>query len=51
MLLFLAASMLNSNAKIKNVPLVKDIFTMIELLEFIGLRIKISKKKIFRDLQ
>ena len=46
----LAASILCSNAKIKNVPLVKDIFTMIELLEFIGLRIKISKKKKFLEI-
>ena len=46
----LAASILSSNAKIKNVPLVKDIFTMIELLEFIGLRIKISKKKKFLEI-
>ena len=43
----LAASILSKMRKINiNVPLVKDIFTMIELLKFIGLKIKINKKKI-----
>ena len=42
----LAACILSKNIKLQNVPLVKDIFTMIELLEFIGLKIRISKKKI-----
>ncbi len=41
----LAASILANQVKIKNVPLVKDIFTMIELLNFIGLKIKLIKKK------
>ena len=41
----LAASILSTEAKIKNVPLVKDIFTMVELLNFIGLKTKITKKK------
>ena len=41
----LAASILANNVRIKNVPLVKDIFTMIELLHFIGLKIKLIKKK------
>ena len=41
----LAACIFSNNAKIKNIPLVKDIFTMIELLEFIGLKIKIFKKQ------
>ncbi len=41
----LAASILANNVKIKNVPLVKDILTMIELLNFIGLKTKLSKKK------
>tara|TARA_B100001057_G_scaffold368310_1_gene371778 strand:+ start:397 stop:1656 length:1260 start_codon:yes stop_codon:yes gene_type:complete len=49
----LAASILASHVKIKNVPLVKDIFTMIELLNFIGLKTKLIKKKntiqIFND--
>ena len=42
----LAACILSSKTKLQNIPLVKDIFTMIELLEFIGLKIKIIKKKI-----
>ncbi len=41
----LAASILANKVYLKNIPLVKDIFTMIELLSFIGLKIKISKKK------
>ena len=42
----LAASILSNQVTIKNVPLVKDIFTMVELLNFIGLKTKIIKKKI-----
>ena len=41
----LAASILAEKVKLSNIPLVRDIFTMIELLKFIGLKIKISKKK------
>ena len=41
----LAASILSNYSKIQNIPLVKDIFTMVELLEFIGLKVKIFKKK------
>ncbi len=41
----LAACILGNNIKLQNIPLVKDIFTMIELLEFIGLKVKILKKK------
>ncbi len=41
----LAASILGEKTKLKNIPLVKDIFTMVELLNFIGLRSKIVKKK------
>ena len=41
----LAACILSNNIKLQNIPLVKDIFTMIELLEFIGLKVKILKKK------
>ena len=41
----LAASILSDQVTIKNVPLVKDIFTMVELLNFIGLRTKIIKKE------
>ena len=40
----LAASILSNKSTIKNVPLVKDIFTMVELLNFIGLKTKIKKK-------
>ena len=41
----LAASILANNTKLKNVPLVKDIFTMLELLKFIGVVPKINYKK------
>ena len=47
----LAASILSSKAIIKNVPLVKDIFTMVELLNFIGLKTKIIKKKNIIEIQ
>ena len=43
----LAASILASNVKVRNIPLVKDIFTMVELLNFIGLKTKLNKKKKF----
>ena len=45
----LAATILNNNkTTLKNVPFVKDVSTMIELLKFVGLKIKadISKKKL-----
>ena len=41
----LAATILSNKTKLTNVPFVKDIFTMLELLKFIGLKIKIRKKK------
>ena len=41
----LAASILAKQVKLKNIPLVKDIFTMVELLNFIGLKAQIIKKK------
>ena len=41
----LAATILSNKVKLINIPLVKDIFTMIKLLEFIGLKKKINKKK------
>ncbi len=41
----LAASILAKNITLNNVPFVKDIFTMIELLKFIGIDIKIENKK------
>ncbi len=40
----LAASILAKQVRLKNIPLVKDIFTMVELLNFIGLKTKIIKK-------
>ena len=45
----LAALILANNAKLSNVPFVKDIFTMIELLKFIGINVKVnnSEKTIF----
>ena len=41
----LAATILANQVTLKNIPLVKDIFTMVELLNFIGLKTKINKKK------
>ena len=41
----LAASILANNVKLTNIPLVKDIYTMVELLKFIGLNANIEKKK------
>tara|TARA_B100001093_G_scaffold440381_1_gene440870 strand:- start:1911 stop:3170 length:1260 start_codon:yes stop_codon:yes gene_type:complete len=46
----LAASILASNVKVRNIPLVKDIFTMVELLNFIGLKTKLNKKKNLIDI-
>ena len=40
----LAASILADKVRLKNIPLVKDIFTMVELLNFIGLKTKIINK-------
>ena len=37
----LAASILAQKIKLSSIPFVKDIFTMIELLKFIGIKIKI----------
>ena len=41
----LAATILNNHTTIKNIPLVNDIITMLNLLKFIGLKFKLSKKK------
>ena len=41
----LAASILANQVRLKNIPLVKDIFTMVELLNFIGLKTRIEKEK------
>ena len=50
----LAASILSTSSEIKNIPLVNDIFTMVKLLKFIGLKCSLSKKnktiKIFNKL-
>ena len=40
----LAATILNNHTTIKNIPFVNDILTMLNLLRFIGLKYKISKK-------
>ena len=40
----LAATILSDETVIKNIPFVKDILTMTELLNFIGLKTKIDKK-------
>ena len=37
----LAATILANQVTLKNIPLVKDIFTMVELLNFIGLKQKL----------
>ena len=48
----LAASILNDEqTTIKNIPFVKDVFTMIELLNFVGLDTKIDKKKNFLEIK
>ena len=39
----LAASILGNKVKLSNIPLVKDIFTMLELLKFIGFKINVEK--------
>ena len=41
----LAASIFANKVRLENIPLVKDIFTMVELLNFIGLKTKIIKQK------
>ncbi len=47
----LAASILAKEVKLYNVPLVKDIFTMIELLKFVGLNVKVDRKKKIIELK
>jgi len=41
----LAATILSDQVKLINIPLVRDIFTMVELLKFIGLKTNILKNK------
>ena len=48
---FLPRSILTDNCKLTNVPLVKDIFTMVKLLDFIGLKVNFIKKKYYREIQ
>ena len=43
----LAATILGKKVKISNIPLVKDVFTMVTLLKSIGSKIKVDKKKKF----
>ena len=43
----LAAAILCEKIVLKNIPLVKDVFTMIELLNSIGLSVKLNKKNLF----
>ena len=41
----LAATILCNKVNLKNIPLVQDIFTMIELLKSIGLKTNLKKEK------
>ena len=41
----LAATILSEKVELKNIPFVKDVFTMIELLNSIGIKTLINKKK------
>ena len=43
--LLAAAILSDKKIVLKNIPLVKDIFTMVELLNYIGLKIDLNKKK------
>ena len=47
----LAASILADEVTLRNIPLVKDIFTMIDLLKFIGINININIKEKSINLQ
>ena len=47
----LAASILAKKVNLTNVPFVKDIFTMFELLKFIGINVKIKNKKKIIEIQ
>ena len=47
----LAASILANNIRLTNVPFVKDIFTMLELLKFIGINLKVNKVGRIIELQ
>jgi len=41
-----AAILTNKSITLKNIPLVQDVYTMINLLKYIGLGVEITKKKI-----
>ena len=47
----LAASILAKDVNLANVPLVKDIFTMLELLKFIGIKVKMKRNKNILELK
>jgi UDP-N-acetylglucosamine 1-carboxyvinyltransferase len=47
----LAATIFSQKTKLTNIPLVKDIFTMVELLKFIGLKINILKNRNTIEIQ
>ncbi len=47
----LAATILAHDVKLFNVPLVKDIFTMLDLLKFIGIKVKVQISKRTIDLK
>ena len=47
----LAASILANKVKLTNIPLVQDIFTMVELLNFIGLDTKFLRKQNILEIQ
>ena len=47
----LAATILAHDVKLLNVPLVKDIFTMLDLLKFIGIKVKVQICKRTIDLK
>ena len=40
----LAACILANEVKLTNIPFVKDIFTMLDLLKFIGIKTKVEKQ-------
>ena len=46
----LAATILAHDVKLFNVPLVKDIFTMLDLLKFIGIKVKVENNKSYLAL-
>ena len=47
----LASTILASEVRLLNVPFVKDIFTMLELLKFIGIKVKMKRNKNIIELK